>query len=163
MLAPVSLRRLHLRNRTGASIVTIHRSDRVIYAPPPETQLLAGDRLVLMGEEQQLAAAERLLTTENAVLPATGGTSAPVLSEVHVPEGSPFAGKALATLRLPDRAGTTILGIERAGTAISNPSPAEVVRAGDRLVLLATPEQLSRVHDLVRPPRDGLTPGERSS
>lgn len=147
---PVSIRRLHLRGRTGASIVTIHRGERAIYAPPPDTHLLPGDRLVLIGEEHQLEAAERLLTTDVSPSIAAGPSVAPSLAEVEVPEGSQVAGKTLAAIRLPDRAGATILGIERGDQAIPNPSPTEVVLAGDRLVLLATPDQLARVQDLVR-------------
>lgn len=153
---PVSLRRLHLRGRTGASIVTIHRGERAIYAPPPDTQLLPGDRLVLIGEEHQLEAAEALLATD-AVLP-TGAAQGvtPTLSEVTVPDDSAIAGRTLAAIRLPDRAGASILGIERGDDAIPNPAPTEIIQAGDRLILLATPDQLTRVQDLVRK-RDGST------
>lgn len=143
--APTSLRRLHLRNRTGASVVTIHRGDRAIHAPTPDTQLLPGDRLVLIGEDHQLEEAERLFLALESTTTSSGAPATPVLSEVDVPPGSPVAGRSLLEIRLPDRAGATVIGIERAGNAIPNPSPTEVLREGDRLVVLATPDQLSRV------------------
>lgn len=145
---PLSIRRLHLRARTGASIVTIHRAGRPIYGPTPDTHLLPGDRLVLMGEDRQLDDAERVLLTEDAPPPEV---EPPTLREVDVPAASPLAGKTLAALRLPDRVGVTILAIKRGATDLASPSPSFALQAGDRLVLLATVEQLARVEELARP------------
>lgn len=145
--SPVSIRRLHLRHRTGASIVAIHRGERAIYAPSPDTPLVAGDRVVLMGEDHQIEDAERLLTSpkEAAVLPEQ-----PTLREVLVAADSPLAGKTLAAVRLPDRAGVTVLGIQRPDAAVANPAPTEVILPGDQLVILATSEQLRRVEEIAR-------------
>ncbi len=50
-----------LRTQTGASIVALVRDKSVVAAPRPSDELHAGDVLVLMGTEEGIAAARRLL------------------------------------------------------------------------------------------------------
>ena len=52
------LSELRLRTLTGASIVAIHRGETNIINPGAEEELLPGDKLLLLGSEAQLAAAE---------------------------------------------------------------------------------------------------------
>lgn len=58
------LRQIRLRNRTGASVVGIERDGRQVMNPSPTTTLQARDRLFLMGNPDQIAAARRLLSME---------------------------------------------------------------------------------------------------
>lgn len=52
---------LSLRSSTGASIVAIERADQTIVNPGPEEELLPADRLLLLGDQKQLALAKSLL------------------------------------------------------------------------------------------------------
>jgi CPA2 family monovalent cation:H+ antiporter-2 len=55
------IRELQLRRRTGASIVGIERNGSSVINPGPDDELLAGDRVLLLGTESQLAAARTAL------------------------------------------------------------------------------------------------------
>jgi CPA2 family monovalent cation:H+ antiporter-2 len=55
------IRELQLRSRTGASIVGIERNGESVINPSPDDELLAGDRILLLGTESQLAAARTAL------------------------------------------------------------------------------------------------------
>lgn len=55
------LREVQLRTRTGASIVGIQRRAQSIVNPGPDEELLVGDELLILGAEEQLQAAARLL------------------------------------------------------------------------------------------------------
>lgn len=57
---------LKLRSRTGASIVGIERNGSHVVNPGPDEELLAGDNILLLGNEEQLAAAEEFLTGTEA-------------------------------------------------------------------------------------------------
>ena len=57
------IRELQLRSRTGASIVGIERNGASVINPGPDDELLAGDRILLIGTESQLAAARGLLAS----------------------------------------------------------------------------------------------------
>ena len=52
---------INLRARTGAWIVAVHRGKQVLPIPAPDFRLGAGDRLGLIGDAEQIAAAESLL------------------------------------------------------------------------------------------------------
>jgi CPA2 family monovalent cation:H+ antiporter-2 len=55
------IRELQLRSRTGASIVGIEREDRVLVNPEPDEELNTGDRILLLGNPDQLRSAELAL------------------------------------------------------------------------------------------------------
>ncbi len=56
-----TIRKLDLRSKTGASIVGIYREEETIPNPSPDTQLAAGDVLVLIGTQEQIKAAMQFL------------------------------------------------------------------------------------------------------
>ena len=55
------IRELALRTQTGASIVGIERDGSAVINPGPDEELLVGDRVLLLGTQQQLAAARATL------------------------------------------------------------------------------------------------------
>ncbi len=58
-----SLAELALRGRTGATVLAITRGDEGIPAPSKAERLLPGDRVVLVGSQEAIAAAVRILTS----------------------------------------------------------------------------------------------------
>lgn len=71
-----SLRSLRLRSRTGASVVGIERAGRAIAHPGPDEKIQSGDRVVLVGDDDQLLSAGELLSA------AKGPDSATALAPV---------------------------------------------------------------------------------
>jgi uncharacterized transporter YbjL len=59
--AGVALKDLRLRAATGATVVAIERPGNLIVNPDPATVVEAGDRLLLLGDEAQVATARALL------------------------------------------------------------------------------------------------------
>jgi CPA2 family monovalent cation:H+ antiporter-2 len=55
------IRELQLRTLTGASIVGIERSNRVLVNPEPDEELSSGDRILLLGSAEQLQRAQSTL------------------------------------------------------------------------------------------------------
>ncbi len=60
------IRELQLRTRTGASAVGIERNGNSIINPGPDEELQAGDKVLLLGNPAQLAAARKLLAGKQA-------------------------------------------------------------------------------------------------
>lgn len=56
-----TLAELNFRAATGASIMGIIRSERVIYNPPADLQLETGDTLILLGEDDNIRKARELV------------------------------------------------------------------------------------------------------
>jgi monovalent cation:H+ antiporter-2, CPA2 family len=64
------------------------------------------------------------------------------IEEIVIPDDSEHAGKAIKVLRLRTDWGCSIIGVDRGGYALSNPSPDEHLYPGDKLLLLGSPEKL---------------------
>jgi di/tricarboxylate transporter len=99
-----------------------------------------GDRLLLQGEEDVLLRAEAQGLVERIDATAgraSGGAACEALSHcaLRVPEGSALAGRNLVESRLGNAFGLTVVALERDGELTFLPSPAEVVQAGDLLVV----------------------------
>lgn len=66
------------------------------------------------------------------------------LREVHLPTNAEHAGRSIMDLRLRSDWGCSVVGIDRQGFAINNPSARDRLYPGDRLLLLGTREALDR-------------------
>lgn len=64
------------------------------------------------------------------------------MEAVQVPMGSAAANKDLKTLSPSQSHRIQIAGIHRAGLRMLNPTGEEVIRGGDELLVLGTPDQI---------------------
>ncbi len=69
------------------------------------------------------------------------------LTELDVMEGTPLCGKSIRGTRLREKTGVTILSIRKKGQEAfnPNPSPDTMIKEGDILILIGTPEQMAWV------------------
>jgi len=71
------------------------------------------------------------------------------MDEVTLPAQSEHGGRRIRELALRQRVGCSIIGMNRSGFVITNPSADEVLYPGDRLLLLGTTEQLTRAEQVL--------------
>ena len=72
------------------------------------------------------------------------------LEEVRIPDSSPFHGKLLKDLQIPNRTGVIVIGIRRKdGSFILNPISTTMVLRGDTLIIIGTKEQFEHLKSLV--------------
>jgi TrkA domain protein len=74
-----------------------------------------------------------------------------VAAQVRVSAGSPFANQPLGQTRARTRTGASIVAIVRGEDVIASPTPNEVLRAGDVLVVIGTHDGIAGVQHIVRP------------
>jgi len=69
------------------------------------------------------------------------------LSEVSVTADSPLAGKTIAGTKLREESGVTILSVRKHGERSFNPNPptGTLIEEGDILILIGTPEQMTKM------------------
>jgi TrkA domain protein len=72
-------------------------------------------------------------------------------AQVQVNPGSPFADQPLGQTRARTRTGASIVAVVRGENVIASPSPQEVLRAGDVLVVIGTHEGIAGVQHIVQP------------
>jgi CPA2 family monovalent cation:H+ antiporter-2 len=127
----MTLEETNLRRLTGVSLMAIKRvtGEEVDY-PDGKTLLEAGDRLLVVGQADELAAFDQLAKGEAAV-PTENASCQWLL----VPESSPVAGKTLAELHIRKQFGVLVQAIRREGKFISYPDGKSELHAGDRLLM----------------------------
>jgi CPA2 family monovalent cation:H+ antiporter-2 len=85
----------------------------------------------------------------------SGYLSGSEIGTFMVRRGSPLEGKSMREGTLRDRSGVTVLAIRRGDETVPNPDPVWELRAGDIVLLLGTPPQLSAAGKLFQPSGGG--------
>lgn len=70
--------------------------------------------------------------------------------QITVPATSPHAGQPLSTTRARTRTGASIVAVVRGEQVIASPTPAEVLHAGDILVVIGTDSGIAGVREIIR-------------
>ena len=156
----MSLKSLNMRDRTGATVLSLERGQSVVANPHPDLVLLPGDRIIVVGKNEQLEAARRYLSTparrEHAV----------VTSDIRIPASSPAVGQHLGDLDLASNTGATVGMVQKAdGTQVA-PSPRVSIEADDRIIVYGPESSIEQTVERLRaqrfpePPRPKLGPGQ---
>ncbi|MCK8433543.1 cation:proton antiporter regulatory subunit [Streptomyces sp. D2-8] len=69
--------------------------------------------------------------------------------QIQIDPGSPYAGRVLGDTRARTRTGASIVAIVRGEEVIASPGPAQLLRAGDVLVVVGTREGIAGVQRIV--------------
>lgn len=70
--------------------------------------------------------------------------------QVCISAESPFVGRALGETQARSRTGASIVAIVRDSNVIASPGPAEVLRAGDVLIVIGTEDGIVGVEEIVQ-------------
>lgn len=130
-LAGMTLEETDLRRLTGVSLMAIRREkgEEIDY-PDAQTALQEGDRLLVVGESDEMAAFSELAKGEAAV-PTENASCQWLL----LPDDSPFVGKTLAEMHIRRQFGVLVQAIRREGKFIRFPNGNSDLQGGDRLLL----------------------------
>ena len=133
----------------GCTIVEINRQGYVLAGPEPSVSIFPGDRLLVLGSAESLAAARAELTQRGDTDAVTAAFDDAHLETVIAPTGSTALGQSLRALRIPHRTGAVVVGIERSGVKKPNPSGDEILEPGDRLLVIGAAEELRLLKNLL--------------
>lgn len=140
-----TLRQSGLAEPSGARLRRVTRRAEVLADPPGDWQLEAGDVLTY---EATISATGELWATLGLVAaddrPISQDEYAHRLAEAVVAVDSPYVGRTVSDLRLPDR---KLVALSRAGQAVAAPLADQVVQAGDVMVLEVEEAFLDRDHE----------------
>lgn len=145
-----TLRDLALRSVTGASVVSIYRDPESIPNPPPETRLLPGDVLLLMGQPEQIKAAMEFLQAKVKEASAPIRFGQPKTRRVKLLENSQACGKRIREIHLGRKTGVQILGLKREGREFASPDGDLLLEADDELTLFGWEDQLQKADAFLR-------------
>ena len=147
--SPLALRTVgeaRLSALSGATLTVIQRHRREIVNPGASEVIRAGDTLILMGDDHQLARAEALVVAHGEAIRLSAQSRLANLEEVVVGEGSDLVGRRLGEADVAGRTGSTVVGLWVHGAAHPEPYRDDLVAAAsDRLIVLGSPLQVQRV------------------
>ncbi|MDX2216638.1 MAG: cation:proton antiporter [Oculatellaceae cyanobacterium bins.114] len=147
-LVGMTLEEADLRRLLGVSLMAIQRTDgEEMDYPDAQTILQGGDRLLLVGEAEELAAFNELAKGE-APVPAKEMSCCQWLI---VPNNSPVVNKTLADLDLSRQHGVQVQAIRREGKFTRFPNGTAELEAGDRLLLCGSDISLMRAQQWIVP------------
>ncbi len=143
----MTLEETNVRWLTGVSIVAIIRANgEEIDYPPPLMIIQQNDRLLVVGETEELAAFDQLARGEVAVPNTTVSCQWLVL-----PPESPVIDQTLADVHFRRDYGVQVQAIRREGTFIRFPGGQEYLKVGDHLLLCGASERLYQLQNWVTP------------
>ncbi|MBL9137172.1 MAG: cation:proton antiporter [Verrucomicrobiales bacterium] len=141
-----SLGQLALRQQFGCSVVGIDRQGVGLVNPDASTVLFPGDKLLVLGNPDDLARAARLLG-QSAPREGPGGFEELTQETVVIPEGSSWAGRTLRELDLIRRCGVQVGGIRRRGKPMPTPTGADRLEGSDEVLVLGTRQQIAQFRE----------------
>jgi len=147
-----SINEIGIRRRFGCSIIGIERLSYPISNPGPGSHLFPGDKLLLLGTEEQIAASRAFLLEDRGAEPVEDTFRDLAVEMVQIPRGSPAHGKTLRELNWPRILGVQVVGHENEKKRSLTPSATQKVEDGDRILVLGTPQQVASLRNWLLPP-----------
>jgi CPA2 family monovalent cation:H+ antiporter-2 len=132
------LEQLRLREQFGINIAFIERGSRLIYAPKRTERLYPFDEIGVIGTDMQLQKFTRMVEAgPQDALPAGEGDAAYIsLEKVVVNEHNALKGLSIRSSAIREKTNGLVVGIERAGERIINPSSDTIFEWGDIIWLV---------------------------
>ncbi len=150
-----SLHKSRLQRRFDVDVLELHRGGQSFTAPFADLLLLAGDRLLLRCQRQDLL---RLQQEQTVTLAPVGDSDADMadlnniqstqrLVEVLLPGGSSLHGSSVRDLRFRQRYNATLLAVRRGRQVLRDLLGKVVLQAGDVLLLQAPIDAIRGLQD----------------
>ena len=139
---------LRLRSSYGINIVVIQRGLKTIVAPRSEEVILPKDELLVLGVDEQIEKVRPIIEKPPGLADRFRPIAGYELYRILVEPMSGLAGKTLKDSGISEEFGAIIVGIERFGNRIINPTGDLIFSAEDVLWVVGEKEQLDRLVQL---------------
>ena len=123
-------------------MIKVERNGYVITDTGPNLRVYPGDKVMLLGQDEHLAAARDFLLGDKAEAAQTADAFNGSVLATEVLANGPRAGRTLAELQVARATGVRIGGNQRAGERIINPDGKQTLEAGDNLLVAGTLNEL---------------------
>lgn len=134
-----TLEELGLRERYGVNIALIERGERLLPVPPKHERIYPGDRLQVIGTDEQIALFRKYI---DHLLPEINAARTEVeLRRYDVQKGAIVEGKSIRQSGIRERARSLVVGIERGDERILNPVSDMVLMEGDVVWVVGDPRR----------------------
>ena len=148
------LSEIGVREKFGVTVAMIERGSRQILAPRRDEFVMAFDRLIVIGTDEQLtrfaAVVEARVGDEEAGGASVGGATIPVatkyeLKSVSLGAHHRWVGKSIRDSGIREASDGLVVGIERAGQRILNPDATMTLEVGDDVWIVGDPGKITQL------------------
>ncbi len=136
------------REDYGINVVSIERAGTVLDLPPKETLILPGDKLSVMGSEEQISHLRSVIDVEADMLIHDHSDNELNIYRLTVHSDNPFIGFTIAQSHFSQHYHAMIIAIEREGEQILNPRSNTTFMEND-VVWFVSPDELD-IHKFTR-------------
>jgi len=132
-----SLTESELRQRFGINIVAIYRGTQEILAPRGNQHIQAGDKLIVLGVDEQLDAFKEIATRTLQIPQEEIETLQNfTLRAIVLDESNPMINKTIRKSGIREQTNGVVVGLERNGKRTLNPDPGTILHTGDLLLVV---------------------------
>lgn len=137
------LRTYNIRNEYGINVVAIAHGTNIIPAPRGEEVILAHDRLIILGNDEQIDVFRKLTDPHTQKHELINMLDHFALQPYFVEEGDELVGKTIRDSNIRENLKGLVVGLERENKHILNPRPDTKLKTGD-LLLIVGPVRMKR-------------------
>jgi CPA2 family monovalent cation:H+ antiporter-2 len=143
-----TLEELQIRERFGVNVAVIERGDRTIMPPTRNERIYPYDKIYVFGTDEHLDPFRQYVLNESPPGANMQQSKEDVrLQKMVVSPSSTLLGKTIRQSGIRERTNGLIVGIERKGMKIMNPSSDLTFASGDILWIVGTPWRIKSLED----------------
>lgn len=138
-----TLQQLKLRQKYGINIVAIYRELETLFAPRGEQMILAYDKVIVLGKDDQIEAFRKEAEkNESPDLEEIDLLENFALRGIYLREGDPVIGKSIRESGIREKIYGLVVGLEHDGRRILNPHSSTILQKEDLLLVVGDSERL---------------------
>lgn len=132
--AGMTLEEMAVREQFGVNIAMIKRGEYfTIPAPGRHEKTYPGDKLLIIGTDEQLEQFKKYIEPEDGVIPDEENGADVILKKIEVKERSSINGKTIRESGIREKTNGLVVGIERGSRRILNPESSTIFQNGDKV------------------------------
>lgn len=144
-----SLKELHLRQRFGIDMSSIMRGSQRLNIPNGDTVIFPGDKLQVIGNDDQLQKFDTSLKTELIPEDLEIEKREMKLRQLVISSKSEFCGKSLLESGIRDKYNCMVIGLEEGQENLTKIAPTRIFAKGDILWIVGEESDLQRILEKV--------------
>ncbi len=135
-----------LRQKTHATLLGIGRNGYFSENIQPTSLFYPGDHLLLLGNEEQLNMAEKFAAITKTHTPINEAELE--FDQIIVTDQHPLLNETLESAEIRKRFNLNVIGIQRQGKQIDNLKAEDIIKAGDRLLIVGHRKNIQKLQQL---------------
>ena len=141
------MKELHLRQRFGIDMSSIRRGSQRLNIPNGDTVIFPGDKLQIIGNDDQVHKFAQALTTELAPEDLEIEKREMKLRQLIISGGSEFLGKTLEESGIRNKYNCMVVGLEEGQENLTHILPSRVFEKGDIIWLVGEEADLQKIQE----------------